>query len=89
MIITAKYRSNHFTGYEENAIQPFSHYKSTGAFCFHDNQTKRQITIILAMFKGPNQATFLPSYGQIASMALEESSFESVNGRTKDKKWSL
>ena len=40
-----------------------------GVFCCHGNQTKRQITIILAIFKGPNQATFLPSDGQIASMA--------------------
>ena len=32
--------------------------------------------------KDPNQATFLPSKVQIASMALEEMSFESVNGRT-------
>ena len=53
-----------------------------GAFCCHGNQTKRQITIILAIFKDPNQATFLPNWGQIASMALEELSFESVNRRT-------
>ena len=50
MIITAKYGSNHFTGYGENAIQPFSHYKSMEAFCCHGKQTKRQITIILAVF---------------------------------------
>ena len=56
-----------------------------GAFCCHGNQTKRQINIILAILKAPNQATFLPSYGQIASMALEELSFESVNGRTDNR----
>ena len=28
MIITAKYDSNHFIGYGESAIEPFSHYKS-------------------------------------------------------------
>ena len=27
-VITAKYGSHHFTGYEENAISPFSHYIS-------------------------------------------------------------
>ena len=37
---------------------------------------------VSVMLKGPNQATFLPSYGQIASMALEELSSGSVNGRT-------
>ena len=36
----------------------------------------------LLFLKAPNQATFLPSYGQIASMALKELSFESVNGWT-------
>ena len=48
MIITPKYGSHHFTGCGENAILPFPHYKSTGAFCCHSNQTKRQITMILA-----------------------------------------
>ena len=61
-----------------------------GAFCCHGNQSKRHITIILAIFKGPNQVTFLLSKGQIASMALKELSFESVSGqtdgRTADKK---
>ena len=33
MIITAKYGSHHFSGYGENAIKSFSHYKSMGAFC--------------------------------------------------------
>ena len=33
MIITAKHCSHHFTGYGENAIKPFSHFKSMGAFC--------------------------------------------------------
>ena len=46
MIIT----SHHFNGYGENAILPCFHYKSMGAFCRHDNQTNRQITIILAIF---------------------------------------
>ena len=54
MILTAKYGSHHFTGYEENAILPFFHYKSMGAFCCHGNQTKRQITIILAILNCPH-----------------------------------
>ena len=37
MIITAKYGSHHFSGYGENAIKSFSHYKSMGAFCCHGN----------------------------------------------------
>ena len=53
MIITTKYGSHHFTGYEETAILPFYHYKTMGAFCCHGNQTKRQIIIVLAIFKGP------------------------------------
>ena len=53
MIITAKYGSHHFTGYGENAIEPFSHYKSMGAFCCHGNQTKRKITTILAILNCP------------------------------------
>ena len=53
MIIPAKYDSRHFTGYKENAILLFFHYKSMGAFCCHGNQTKRQITIILAILNYP------------------------------------
>ena len=55
-----------------------------GGFCCHSNQTKRQSTTILAIFKHPTQATFLPNKGQTASMALEELSVESVYGRTDD-----
>ena len=40
------------------------------SYC-NGNQTKRQITIILAILKPPTQATFLPSEGHITSMALE------------------
>ena len=61
MIITAKYGLHHFSDYGENAVEPFSHYKSMGAFCCHGNQTKSKITIILAVLKAPKQATFLPS----------------------------
>ena len=53
-------------------------------FCFHSNETKRQITTILAIFKHPTQAIFLPNKGQTALMVLEELSFESVYGRTHD-----
>ena len=53
MIIPAKYGLYHFTDYGENAINHFPHYKSIGAFCYHGNQTKRQITIILVILKGP------------------------------------
>ena len=53
MIITAKYGSHHFSGYGENAIKSFSHYKSVGAFCCNGNQTKRQITTILAILNCP------------------------------------
>ena len=60
MIITAKYGLHHFTGYGENAIQPFCHYKSVGAFCCHDNQTKRDVNIILAILNCLTQATFVP-----------------------------
>ena len=63
--ITAKYGSHHFTGYGENAISSFSHYNSMGAFCCHGNQTKRQITIILAISNCPypsNTCTKLRSY---------------------------
>ena len=52
MIITAKYDSHHFTGYGQNAILPFSHI-SMRAFCCHSNQTKRQITINLAILNCP------------------------------------
>ena len=65
MFITANYRLHHFTGYGENAIKPFSHYKSMGAFCCHGNQTKRQSTTILAIFNCPypsNICTNLKSY---------------------------
>ena len=51
-----------------------------GAFCCHGNQTKSQITIILTIFKSPYQSNIVPNKGQITSMALEELSFESVNG---------
>ena len=47
------YGSHHFTGYGENTIKPLSHYKSMGAFCCNGNQTKRQITIILATVDFP------------------------------------
>ena len=63
MIITAKYGSHHFSGYGENAVEPFSHYKSMGAFCCHGNQTKSQITIILAIFKSPYQSNILTILG--------------------------
>ena len=53
MIITAKYGSHHLTGYGENAIKPFSHYKSMGIFCCHGNQTKRQVVRLLAIFNCP------------------------------------
>ena len=33
---------HHFTVYGENAIAPFFHYKSKGAFCCHGKQIKRQ-----------------------------------------------
>ena len=65
MIITAKYGSNHFTGYRESAIQPFSHYKCMGAFCCHGNQTKRQTAKLLAILNCPmpsNISTKLESY---------------------------
>ena len=35
---------------------------------------------------GPTQGTFLPNEGQIASVALEEEFFETVNGWTVAKK---
>ena len=56
-IISAKYGSHHFSGYGKNAIKLFSHYKSMKAFCCHGNQTKRQITIILAILDCPYQST--------------------------------
>ena len=65
MIINAKYGTRHFTGYGENAIQPFSQYKSKGVFCCHDNQTKRQIGRLSAIFNCPypfNICTKLDSY---------------------------
>ena len=34
-----------------------------GAFCCHGNQTKRQITIILAIFKGPYPSNILTKLG--------------------------
>ena len=52
-IIIAKYGLHHFTCYGENAILPFSNYQSMGHFSCHSNQTKLQITIILAIFKFP------------------------------------
>ena len=53
-VITAKYGSHHFTGYEENAISPFSHYISLQwAFCCLGNQSESQITIILAILNCP------------------------------------
>ena len=51
------------SGYGENAISPFFHYKSMGAFCCHGNQTKSQITIILAIFKPPYQSNILNEFG--------------------------
>ena len=65
MIITARYATYHFPGYGENAIKPFSHYKSMGDFWSHGNQTKRQITTILAILNCPypsNIYTKLESY---------------------------
>ena len=59
----ANYGSYHSTGYEENAIQPFSHYKSMGGFCCHGNQTKRQITINLAFLNGPYPSNILIKLG--------------------------
>ena len=59
MIITAKYGSHQVISYGENAIEPFSHYKSIKAFCCHGNLTKWQITIILAILKPPTNATIL------------------------------
>ena len=53
-IITAKYGSHHFTGMEKMQFNHFPHYKSMGAFCCHGNQTKRQITVILAILHCPN-----------------------------------
>ena len=38
-------------------------------------ELKRQITIILAIFKSPSQALLLSNKGQIASAASEEYSF--------------
>ena len=32
MMVTAKYGSHHYTGYGENVIKSFSHYKSMVAF---------------------------------------------------------
>ena len=34
-----------------------------GAFCCYDNQTKSQITIILAIFKSPYQSNILTKLG--------------------------
>ena len=53
MIITAKYASHHFSGYGQNAIESFYHYKSMGAFCCQGNHTKRQITTISAILNCP------------------------------------
>ena len=36
---------------------------SMGAFCCHGNQTKWQITIILAIFKGPYPSNILTKLG--------------------------
>ena len=44
-------------------IKQFSHYKSMGAFSGHGNQTKSQITIILAIFKSPYQNSSLTKLG--------------------------
>ena len=41
-----------------------------GPLSYHNNQTKRQMTIILSVFKSPTQATFLPNWGQIASAVI-------------------
>ena len=42
-----------FLAGHKNAIQPFSRYKSMGAFCCHDNQPKRQTIINLAILNCP------------------------------------
>ena len=54
------------------------------AICCHGNQTRRQITMGLAIFMPTPliRATFVLNKGQMISMVLEELSFESVNGRT-------
>ena len=59
----------------------FNHFLiiSMGAFCCHGNQTKCQVTIILAIFEFPYISNILPNCGQIASRAFEAFSFESVN----------
>ena len=44
----------------QTAIQPFFHYMSMGVFFyFNYNQAKRQITIILAIFKSPYPSNIL------------------------------
>ena len=53
MSITAKYDLQHFMYYGENTIKPFSNSKFMGPFSCHSNQMKRQINIILAIFKSP------------------------------------
>ena len=63
VLITAIYGSHLFTGCGGNAIKPFSHYRSMGAFCCHGNQTKRQITIILAIFESPYPSNILTYLG--------------------------
>ena len=63
LIITAKHKS--LTSMVMEKILPFFHSKSIGAFCCCGNQTKRQITIILAnlnCLNPSNICTKLDSY---------------------------
>ena len=53
----------------------FFHYKSMGPFNCHSNQAKRQITIILDIFKSPYPSNIPTLSGKIISAALEELSF--------------
>ena len=48
---------------EKKQFNHFPIIKSMGAFCCHGNQTKEQITIILAIFKGPNPSNILTKVG--------------------------
>ena len=48
---------------EKMEFNHFPHYKSMEAFCCHDNQTMRQITITLAIFKSPYPGKMLTLLG--------------------------
>ena len=63
VIITAKYSSHYFTGYGENAIKPFSHYKSMDFLL--PWQPRGRLADFLAIFNCPypfNICTKLESY---------------------------